>query len=221
MGQSRKELVEIGHEPNGSGAAGRRRAQHHRRLRRRKLGGDRRRRATDKCTSIFRRRAPGSLACGGTHLVAAGGAISSETVWNDGDQGASGGGVSRIFPTPRVATDCQGVGRFRTDRTRRARRRGQCQPASGFRLYVARKQSGAGGTSAATPLWAGLVALLNQGCGRNLGNINPILYGKIGPAGVLRSVSAADCRRRNRQTRCRRAPAGKRLPAGEVPTGSS
>jgi len=46
-----------------------------------------------------------------------------------------------------------------------------------------------GGTSAATPLWAGLIALVNQGCGRNIGNINPILYSTIGPAGVLRTIS--------------------------------
>jgi kumamolisin len=46
-----------------------------------------------------------------------------------------------------------------------------------------------GGTAAATPLWAGLIALINQGLGRNVGNINSVLYRDIGPAGVLRSIT--------------------------------
>jgi kumamolisin len=36
-----------------------------------------------------------------------------------------------------------------------------------------------GGTSAATPLWAGLIALINQSLGTRVGFINPLLY-KIG-----------------------------------------
>jgi kumamolisin len=46
-----------------------------------------------------------------------------------------------------------------------------------------------GGTTVATALWAGLIALLNQGLGRNIGNINPVLYREIGPAGVLHSIT--------------------------------
>jgi kumamolisin len=37
-------------------------------------------------------------------------------------------------------------------------------------------------------MWAGLIALLNQGLGHNLGFFNPVLYEKIGPRGILRSV---------------------------------
>jgi kumamolisin len=46
---------------------------------------------------------PHALACGGTSLRAdpATGAIQSETVWNDGPgRGATGGGVSDVFPVP-------------------------------------------------------------------------------------------------------------------------
>src|SRR6202012_483216 len=44
---------------------------------------------------------PHVLACGGTNLQSANGAITSETVWNDGAQGgASGGGYSAQFPLP-------------------------------------------------------------------------------------------------------------------------
>ena len=45
---------------------------------------------------------PHALACGGTRLVSStDGAISSETVWNDGaGGGAGGGGVSDVYPLP-------------------------------------------------------------------------------------------------------------------------
>ena len=44
---------------------------------------------------------PHILACGGTSLLSANGAIKSETVWNDGAQGgAGGGGFSNQFPLP-------------------------------------------------------------------------------------------------------------------------
>jgi kumamolisin len=44
---------------------------------------------------------PHILACGGTSLKSANGAITSETVWNDGAQGgAGGGGFSNQFPLP-------------------------------------------------------------------------------------------------------------------------
>ena len=42
------------------------------------------------------------------------------------------------------------------------------------------------------PLWAGLIALVNQGLGRNVGYLNPILYRDIGPAGMLRPVTDRD-----------------------------
>ena len=44
---------------------------------------------------------PHVLACGGTSLTAAGTAIASEAVWNDGaNGGATGGGVSSFFAVP-------------------------------------------------------------------------------------------------------------------------
>ncbi len=45
-----------------------------------------------------------------------------------------------------------------------------------------------GGTSTTGPLWAGLIALINQGAGRNVGYLNPILYDKLGPEGVFRDI---------------------------------
>jgi kumamolisin len=42
-----------------------------------------------------------------------------------------------------------------------------------------------GGTSAATPLWAALIAQLNErlGKGRSAGYLNPLLYEAVAPAG--------------------------------------
>ena len=42
---------------------------------------------------------PHAVGCGGTTLTASGDAITSEVVWNS-DGGASGGGVSNVFPKP-------------------------------------------------------------------------------------------------------------------------
>ena len=42
--------------------------------------------------------------------------------------------------------------------------------------------TGATGTSAATPLWAGLIALADQSAGHDLGFVNPALYRIAGTA---------------------------------------
>jgi len=48
-----------------------------------------------------------------------------------------------------------------------------------------------GGTSAAAPLWAALVARLNQGLGANCGFLNPVLYTKCAN-GVLRDITVGN-----------------------------
>ncbi len=45
-----------------------------------------------------------------------------------------------------------------------------------------------GGTSAAAPLWAALLARSNALLGTRTGNFNALLYQKFGPAGVLRDI---------------------------------
>ena len=125
--------------------------------------------ADGKMNVDFPASSPWVLSCGGTHLVALGGTISAETVWNDGNHGATGGGVSRIFATPdwqqtaNESADLELIGRGVPDVAANA------SPSSGFRLLVRGNKVVLGGTSAATPLWAGLIALLNQGCGRESG----------------------------------------------------
>jgi kumamolisin len=48
-----------------------------------------------------------------------------------------------------------------------------------------------GGTSAAAPLWAALVARLNQGLNANCGFLNPVLYTKCAN-GVLRDITVGN-----------------------------
>ncbi len=139
----------------------------------------------------FTASSPWVLACGGTHVVTSGSRIVSETVWNDGQNGgATGGGVSTIFPVPewqasvKIPTAASGhPGRAIPDVAANA------APQVGYRLYVHDKQMVLGGTSMVAPLWGGLIALLNQGLGQNVGYLNPVLYKTLGSAGVFRSIT--------------------------------
>jgi kumamolisin len=124
---------------------------------------------------------PHVLACGGTRLVASGNAITSEIVWNElsSNDGASGGGVSDVFPLPSwqnaagvPPSDNPGhnVGRGVPDVA------GDADPATGYVTFVDGQSAVFGGTSAVAPLWAGLIALINESMGRPSGFINPSLY---------------------------------------------
>jgi len=130
---------------------------------------------------------PHALACGGTSIQVSGSAITSETVWNDGAQGgAGGGGVSKVFTVPQWqeglrATKTTGVA------TALSMRgvpdvSGDADPETGYNVRVDGTDTVFGGTSAVAPLWAGLIARINQANaaagGGPVGFINPALYGK-------------------------------------------
>ncbi len=55
---------------------------------------------------------------------------------------------------------------------------GNASPASGYVVRVDGQTFLIGGTSAVAPLYAGLIALINQKLGTPLGFVNPLLYGK-------------------------------------------
>jgi len=117
---------------------------------------------------------PYALACGGTHLIASGNKITSETVWNElPNAGATGGGVSTFFPMP---TYQNGVGVPNNSGRGVPDVAGDADPTSGYNTLVDGQPDVIGGTSAVAPLWAALVALLNQGLGKPVGYINPLLY---------------------------------------------
>jgi kumamolisin len=126
---------------------------------------------------------PPVLACGGTKLTSSHGTISSETVWNElaSNEGATGGGVSRLFPLPSyqasagvpVQPETKFAGRGVPDVS------GDADPVTGYQVRVDGKNMVIGGTSAVAPLWAGLIALINQQLGKPVGFVQPALY-KIG-----------------------------------------
>ncbi|WP_437317634.1 S53 family peptidase [Sorangium sp. So ce385] len=146
------------------------------------------------------------LSCGGTRLVVERDGTSAETVWNQlgelwilkDDEGkeiyegigmASGGGVSRLNKLPfyqegvdaptattMVTRDTvlqplqQFAGRGVPDLAASA------DLCSGYDIYFDGKWGVGGATSAATPVLAGLFALLNQKLKRRVGFVNPRLY---------------------------------------------
>jgi Subtilase family len=132
---------------------------------------------------------PWVLACGGTRLIASKDEIRSEVVWNQGKSG-TGGGVSDVFPLPQWQSAVNVPARRNGKRGRGVPDvAAYASPEPGYSTFVHGKSIVLGGTTAVAPLWAGLIALLNQGIGRNLGYINPLLYSNIGPAGALRSMT--------------------------------
>jgi kumamolisin len=128
---------------------------------------------------------PHALACGGTSLQAdpATGAITSETVWNDGSGGgATGGGVSVQFPLPAWQADAGvpaapsgGTGRGVPDVA------GNADPATGYQVLVDGQQTVIGGTSAVAPLWAALASRLAQALGASLGLVQQAVYAGVAP----------------------------------------
>ena len=142
---------------------------------------------------------PNALACGGTTLNtnAAGSAITSEVVWNDTADGggATGGGISDQFALPSYQDNAgvppsvnagARVGRGVPDVAANA------DPNTGYEVRVDGSSVVVGGTSAVAPLWAGLVALLNQSLGKPVGFLNPNLYGSIAQDGVFRDITSGN-----------------------------
>jgi kumamolisin len=149
---------------------------------------------------------PNALGCGGTNITVSGNTVTAESVWNenvtdtqDDSFGSSGGGISEVFPVPsyqssvtlpaNVSTGVSGRGVPDVS--------GDGDPASGYRVRADSQEFPVGGTSAVAPLWAGLVALLNQNLSHRVGLLNPFLYAnpsalvpvtkgdnKVGPAKI-------------------------------------
>lgn len=113
------------------------------------------------------------LAVGGTYLsVDAAGRLLDETTWS-----GSGGGVSKLFAEPSYQRGLPAAAQRLL-----AGQRGlpdvsyNASVNSPVLIYARGHWTVAAGTSAATPQWAGLVALADSAAGHDLGAINAALY---------------------------------------------
>lgn len=133
-----------------------------------------------KLHTDFPAASPYSLACGGTTLAGSGSTISSETVWNEiaNNEGATGGGVSTVFPLPDYQSSAGVPAQPETGFAGRGTPdvAGNADPSTGYQIRVGGQDEIVGGTSAVAPLWAALAALLNEKLGTPVGFLNPKLY---------------------------------------------
>jgi len=116
---------------------------------------------------------PNVVACGGTTLNSNGTTISSEVVWNvNPSNSATGGGFSSFFSKPSYQN---GITKITT-------RRGlpdiaaNANPQTGYLIYINGGYSIIGGTSAVSPLMAGLHARINVAKGTAINFINTKVY---------------------------------------------
>ena len=134
---------------------------------------------------------PDVTAVGGTTLeLNSNGSVSSETAWSgDGGNGGSGGGVSEEYVTPSyqgsLGLPSRGVPDVAAD----------ANPNTGVAIVLNGKIEVVGGTSVATPIWAGLMGLVNQArlaAGKStLGLLNPRLY-KPRPEAAFRDITVGN-----------------------------
>ncbi|MEO8973756.1 MAG: S53 family peptidase [Ktedonobacteraceae bacterium] len=141
---------------------------------------------------------PYALACGGTRLDSTNNSAPMERVWNDANGSATGGGISDVFDLPAWQANAkvppsvnanQRVGRGVPDVA------GDADPQTGYIVYVDGQSVVFGGTSAVAPLWAGLIALINEQRGQAIGYLNPILYqnyAQLVQANALRDVTSGN-----------------------------
>jgi PKD repeat protein len=114
---------------------------------------------------------PYSVGCGGTSLQTTNNTtISQEITWT-----GSGGGVSNVFAKPNYQSNVT----FPLNNKRGVPDvSGSAEPNRGYILYSSIEGGNivVGGTSAVSPLWSGLIAMLNQSLGHSIGFLQTILY---------------------------------------------
>ena len=123
---------------------------------------------------------PWVLSVGGTSIGSVSGTSFTEYAWND-DTGASGGGVSYFFARPSYPGRGRRarVGQPRSSRRPRESRTSRATPAptpaTPASTWAAARRS-ATAPAASSPLWAGLIAVINAALGEPVGFLNPQLY---------------------------------------------
>ena len=131
---------------------------------------------------------PNVTACGGTTIRNVSGTSFTETTWPD-----TGGGISDVFPLPVWQQGIGIPGSANDGHTGRGIPdvAGNADPASGYLLTLNGGHIGVGGTSAVSPLYAGLMALINASLPNPAGWLNPRLYsyGKNPSLHVFRDIA--------------------------------
>jgi kumamolisin len=144
---------------------------------------------------------PFALSCGGTRINPDG-TSPSEVVWHPGPNDGTGGGVSRVFDLPdyqknaKVPKRKNPAGPVRRGVPDVA---GNAAQESGYLILcdgqwfpdATAEVKPVGGTSAVAPLWAGLIALLNEALGKPLGFVNPMLY-KLAGSSAFSDIRAGN-----------------------------
>ncbi|HEX4226916.1 MAG TPA: S53 family peptidase [Pseudonocardiaceae bacterium] len=97
--------------------------------------------------------------------------VNPDSLWNSHDGYSSSAGLSTIYQRPSWQNGVKGI------------------TGSTMRAYPDITMHGTSGTSEAAPLFLGVLALaVEMNHGHNLGNIDSVLYRKLGPAGLTDGV---------------------------------
>lgn len=144
----------------------------------------------------FAASSPNATGVGGTVLQPDGsGGVAGEVVWNNGaTTAASGGGVSKFFNTVPSFQSAAGISPVSANPPNNP---GRGVPdvsanADNYQIFVRGQNVPVGGTSAATPLWAALIARVNQGISGRAGLLQAMLYGPLRTAGALNDITTGD-----------------------------
>ena len=125
---------------------------------------------------------PNVLSCGGTTLTpdTENPRGVDESVWNAGDEEgklyASGGGQSAVFAKPYWQRQSGDSGLKDLERRGVPDVAGFADPRNGLTITVSGETVLVGGTSAVAPVWAGLIARINENLGKPVGYLNRLLY---------------------------------------------
>jgi kumamolisin len=120
---------------------------------------------------------PNVLSCGGTHWET--GIPLQEVVWNEKMPTytpQTGGGVSKLFGIPSWQSSADVFSKTGKEGRGVPDVAGKADMTTGYEMIVGGYSVTMGGTSSAVPMWAGLIARLNQELGKNIGYLTSLLY---------------------------------------------